>query len=62
MITGINIKSLQPKSHNARTLIQWLEQGVFDALEKKYVCSTEKTFISLLSAPAILILSFSYVN
>ncbi|KAG2375185.1 hypothetical protein C9374_010189 [Naegleria lovaniensis] len=36
-LSGINIKSLQPANDEARTLIDWLEKGVFEALKKKYL-------------------------
>jgi hypothetical protein len=36
-ISGIQIKSLLPVNNESRTLIEWLEKGVFDALKKKYV-------------------------
>jgi len=34
-ISGLQIKSLQPESKESKTLIDWLEKGVFDALQKK---------------------------
>lgn len=36
-ISGIQIKSLIPANKEARTLIDWLEKGVFHALELQYV-------------------------
>ncbi|EFC42471.1 meiotic specific asynaptic protein [Naegleria gruberi] len=36
-LSGIQIKSLQPSNEEARTLIDWLEKGVFEALKKKYL-------------------------
>jgi hypothetical protein len=34
---GINIKALCPNDAESRLLCQWLENGVFDALERRYV-------------------------
>ena len=36
-LSGIQIKSLQPANEESRTLIDWLEKGVFEALKKKYL-------------------------
>jgi hypothetical protein len=36
-LCGVNIKALVPKDGNASTFTQWIESGVFDALQKKYV-------------------------
>lgn len=36
-LTGITIKTLLPKKPEARLLINWLEKGVFDALDKQYL-------------------------
>ncbi|KAL9658557.1 hypothetical protein ABK040_006096 [Willaertia magna] len=36
-ISGIQIKSLIPSNPEAKTLIDWLEKGVFEALKKKYL-------------------------
>jgi hypothetical protein len=37
VLTGVNIKTLKPKSEDSNLLCKWLEEGVFDALSKKYV-------------------------
>ena len=34
---GINIKQLIPKTRETTQVIEWLENGVFHALERKYV-------------------------
>lgn len=34
---GINIKALTPIDEHAKLLTQWIEHGVFDALQKKFV-------------------------
>eukprot|EP01080_Neovahlkampfia_damariscottae_P005643 gene5643-9459_t len=36
-LVGIQINSLLPKSKEAQTLIDWMEKGVFDAINKKYL-------------------------
>jgi hypothetical protein len=38
-LCGVNIKALVPKDGNASTFTQWIESGVFDALQKKYLKS-----------------------
>ncbi|KAJ4462119.1 hypothetical protein PAPYR_1298 [Paratrimastix pyriformis] len=38
-IGGLTVKSLTPANEDAHKLIAWLEEGVFDALEKKYLKS-----------------------
>ena len=36
-INGLRIKALIPATEEAKMLISWLEKGVFDALDKRYV-------------------------
>eukprot|EP00698_Gefionella_okellyi_P024243 TRINITY_DN8502_c0_g1_i11.p1 TRINITY_DN8502_c0_g1~~TRINITY_DN8502_c0_g1_i11.p1 ORF type:complete len:371 (-),score=75.08 TRINITY_DN8502_c0_g1_i11:758-1870(-) len=36
-LSGINIKGLIPKSVEAKKLCNWLEHGVFEAIEKRYL-------------------------
>lgn len=36
-LSGVNIKSLQPSNDESKTLIDWMEKGVFEALKKKYL-------------------------
>jgi hypothetical protein len=35
----MNIKSLQPRDHEAKIILQWMECGVFEALQKCVVCN-----------------------
>lgn len=37
ILSGLNIKTLLPNSPETKLVIDWLEQGVFDALEKKFL-------------------------
>jgi meiosis-specific protein len=37
LISGIQIKTLVPTTHESKTITDWLEEGVFDAIKKKYV-------------------------
>lgn len=36
-LTGLNIRTLIPNTPESKLLLNWLEQGVFDALEKHYL-------------------------
>lgn len=38
VLSGMNVKTLLPTSQESKLIIEWLEKGVFEALEKKYVC------------------------
>jgi hypothetical protein len=37
ILSGLNIKTLLPNSPETKLVIDWLEQGVFDAVEKKFL-------------------------
>eukprot|EP01117_Protostelium_nocturnum_P008328 TRINITY_DN2976_c0_g1_i1.p1 TRINITY_DN2976_c0_g1~~TRINITY_DN2976_c0_g1_i1.p1 ORF type:complete len:400 (-),score=132.39 TRINITY_DN2976_c0_g1_i1:839-2038(-) len=37
ILAGLRVKSLKPKTEEGKTLCDWLEEGVFDALSKKYL-------------------------
>ena len=37
MLLDINVKTLIPTDGDAKTFTQWIESGVFDALQRKYV-------------------------
>jgi hypothetical protein len=34
-LTGVTIKTLLAKTVETRMLVEWMERGIFDALEKK---------------------------
>eukprot|EP01059_Diplonema_ambulator_P014980 TRINITY_DN26025_c0_g1_i1.p1 TRINITY_DN26025_c0_g1~~TRINITY_DN26025_c0_g1_i1.p1 ORF type:complete len:212 (+),score=56.95 TRINITY_DN26025_c0_g1_i1:48-638(+) len=36
-LSGVNLKSLVPNCKEVRMVIDWLEKGVFDALQKQYL-------------------------
>ena len=36
-MSGVNLKSLLPNSEETQLVIEWLEKGVFDALQKQYL-------------------------
>lgn len=38
VVAGLQIKTLLTRSKESSTLVDWMEKGVFDALEKRYVC------------------------
>ncbi|KAA6376868.1 MAG: putative meiotic specific asynaptic protein, partial [Streblomastix strix] len=39
LLSGLSVKTLLPSSSESKLVMQWLEQGVFEALEKKYLKS-----------------------
>ena len=36
-VSGLNVKTLLPNCEDSRTVCDWLEKGVFDALQKQYL-------------------------
>lgn len=43
-IAGVRMKTLSPIDNDAKKFQSWLESGIFEALEKRYVCITDSFY------------------